>query len=641
MSPSLTNRVLGSAHPSSRETAGRLWTRLPPIWKTLIPALAALLLVLLPANLYINSRFRDSLLNLIRARHNTVLTEAGGAIEALLRTQLTALSTLATDPSLTACAESGCTSEEAQTFFLSAIRARPFTADNELIELGLLTPDGDQKAYAARALNGQYSTGADGSFTLDPRLLEQAEGSDGYVMALARDTRISPTESYQQPALRLILPIRRDDQQLGYLSSLIGMDSFLTRTLVYSTDYDLTLLDTYDCPIAGSVIPRETLYRTWRGDPTRTCESGAAVQVWDVVTQVYDGQLTSTRVLPGALVASGQIWTLVITQPVETAFAEADQLARVLAGAHLLVAVVMVGLLLGADQAQARARALDQSRRAANARDSRFNPYNFTAPVEDPRRFVGRGQALASAIGIGVLGGNDLLVTGEPAIGKTSLLKQILQRIKQEQIPDPTNVYLGVLIDLRSVSESALYGVIISSILSELPRHHPSLELRYNGRSVAYGVMSFREDLNEIAAMQLRPGIGLRIILMFDDAENWIQSYSDSVRQTLFDVLSDIGGRVNVILSSSQLKPDQVSSQIQHLPLEPLAAIDIRRVILEPITGIYPVRPDALQLLIENSRGRPARAQKLSYFSVRLMLEQDSNAITHDHVVRAIASIGE
>src|SRR5258706_3212855 len=103
-------------HPTLSESATRLWNSLPLLWKMLLPAVGALLIVLLPANLYISQRFFGITTDNLRSQHRAYLADLGNTFDEFINRYSLFLLTLANDDRVKACAANGCTNE-AQAIF--------------------------------------------------------------------------------------------------------------------------------------------------------------------------------------------------------------------------------------------------------------------------------------------------------------------------------------------------------------------------------------------------------------------------------------------------------------------------------------------------------------------------------------------
>ena len=483
------------SHPTLLETTSRLWNNLPSLWKVLIPTLGALLIVLLPANLLISSRFYAITTENLGNQHRALLAEIGNAFDDLISRHTLYLVTLASSEKIMACAPTGC-GQDARAVFEPELAAKIREPGAYYTEIGFIDNSGKQTARAVRGTGNTVTSPGDlPQFNADPSALSKADSGQVYVFPITRDLRLSVVESYQQPVVRLAVPVDVAGDRKGYVTTVIGLDDFFAQNFVFSDQHQLLLLDTENCLLASSEEARRAeLYKTWSGDAGRTCYKDLPLENWDSTVQRYNDTILSTRVIHGALSNSGQTWTLVIQQPNTLAYAQANALRSLLLGAHVITMVLVALLIAGADRATARLIRAAQSRQIEHARDTQFNPYIVNSPIDDPRKFFGRTLPMVQALGAGVMGGEHVLIVGERGIGKTSLLRQIERRLRDQRVPDPSYWYWPVALSAQGIPADAFYETLIAHILRDIPDHQTRADLHYHKRPTNYGIAEFREE---------------------------------------------------------------------------------------------------------------------------------------------------
>src|SRR5262245_51437742 len=108
--------VTADAHPTVLESATRIWNGLPSLWKVLIPAIGALLIVLVPASIIIISNIYAVTTDNLRAQHDAILEEISMNFEDLLNAQTSYLADFAGSDAVKACAPTGCTAQARDVF---------------------------------------------------------------------------------------------------------------------------------------------------------------------------------------------------------------------------------------------------------------------------------------------------------------------------------------------------------------------------------------------------------------------------------------------------------------------------------------------------------------------------------------------
>jgi GTPase SAR1 family protein len=621
-----------TTYPTLTETAVRLWGRLPTLWRTLLPALTAVILALLPATLIITSRFYTITRDNLQADHRATLAEIGGAFDRLINAQTFALVTLANSDAVRACATSDCTD-----VFRDELAALISNPDTYYVELGFINVGGVQTARASRGIGGMIQTSTGELFSADPDQLFNTQPGQAYIFSVSRDERLSPDDPYQQPVIRFAVPVTAGGERVGYVTSVIGVDDFFTLNFVPTENRTLYLLDTDQCLLATSNdTQRSELYKTWTRAADQVCRNDLPLQEWDVFVQESGSSIISTRVIHGALSTSGQTWTIVVEEPAALAYEQVNAMNTLVIGANAVTLSIVTALIFAGDRATRRLMSSDKLRLVTHARDSRFNPYIVGAPIDDPRNFYGRTDALAQVIGMGVMGGSDVLIVGEPGTGKTSLLRQIERRLRDRQQSDPTYWYLPVLFDVQGVPQVDFYRVLMGRILKEFPNHAGETDLLYDSHQDAlYGIDAFKTDVIELIELPNNHGRQTRLVLCIDNVSAWYEpgsEYDSAFRITFRQMFTDIGTTLTLIATSTFKPIDRFAQELSIVQLTPLDRAESERMIRQPIADYYPISDEAVSRVLELSAALPLEIARLMRFTVQSMLEQDAPHISETNV---------
>ncbi len=634
--------MTAESHPTVAETASRLWNNLPSLWKVLIPALAALLIVLLPANLLISSRFYAITTDNLRADHQARLAEIGTAFDDLINKQTFYLTGLANSEKIKACAPIAC-ANEGRSLFVPELTTQLREPSIYAIEIGFIDPNGQETARAIRGSGNVVVTpGETPLFRTNPAPLQKVDAGQPYVFPIQRDTRLSAVEAYQQPVLRMAVPVTVDSDRAGYVTSVLGLDDFFAQHFVYADQRQTFLLDTDRCLVASSDPARRAdLYKTWRGDPARTCYADLQLEDWDTTVQRYKDTILSTKVIHGALSTSGQTWTIVVQQPSAEAYGQANTLQTLLMGAHLFTIGLVALLIAGADRATKRLLQAAQHRSAEHARNIRFNPYTVGTPIEEPQKFFGRTGALARVIGAGVMGGDDVVITGERGIGKTSLLRQVERRLRDRRVSDPAYWYWPVSLSVQGVPADQFYMTLMDQILRDVPDHPTRTNLRYHTRPTHYGVDDFREDINEVLALPdpAVEGRQTRMVLCLDNVHVWFSGapgYDQAFINAFLDMLSDVGNLLKLIAVGTHIPPNAFGAMVTFIWLGPLEPHEAEQLIRRPTADYYTFTDDAIHAIQTYSDRLPMEVQRLARHAVQVMFEQDAESVGIVQVERAL-----
>lgn len=634
-----------STTPTLSETVARLWNRLPSLVQALLPVLTALLIVLVPANFLISSRFYQITTENVGAQHQAVLADIGGQFERYFTARGVYLSDFARRDEIVACAPAGCTDSR---LFAEELAVRLRDPDVYTLEIGFINLNGRETGRALRGSGGIIAAPGDlPLFEVDSPTLARLQAlqiGQTYIFPVARDPRISPGEAYQQPMIRFAASVRSADGQIsGYVTAAYGMDDFFAQQFVPAEGRVVFLLDTERCLLATSDTARRAeTYNTWSGAPNRTCYRDLPIQGWDVSAQRYRDSsgdtLFSTRALNTGLITSEQAWTIVVQQNAALVYEQANALQTLLTGAHLLTIIMVVVVIVGADQAAKRLANVGQIRLAAHAREMRYNPYIYREPVDDPGLFFGRKVALANVIGMGVMGGEDVLIVGEPGSGKTSLLRQIERRLRDQRVPDPTYWYWSVALNAQGITQGRFYSALMERILRDVEDHPARTDLRYHryaaGEGAGYGPQDFHEDVNELIELPNAGGRQTRLVLLIDNLDAWID-YTPAWRTAFLEMVTHVGTYLTLIGTCTPAVEPLFADWLSVVRIGALDREEAIRLIREPVAKYYQFTDEAVEYILDKSRQMPNMLQHLAHDAVRVMLEQEGMAVTRAHAERA------
>ncbi|MEP7289510.1 MAG: cache domain-containing protein [Chloroflexota bacterium] len=636
-----------SASPTLVETTTRFWNSLPSLWKALLPAVSALLIVLVPANLLIGSRIYAVTTDNLRAQQTAILADLGSTFEEFLNQQSASLISFAASDKVQTCATTGC-ADQAHDVFGTELQRELQDPNGYYVEIGFIDNSGNEITRAVRGSGNAVNIDKP-TFSTDPAALHDLTAINNtqvYVFPISRDPRYAASESYQSPAVRLAAPIIVNGQHQGYATAVLNLDDFFAQNFVFSDQQETFLLDSNGCLLASSDGSRRAeMYRTWSSDPGRTCYTDLQLQNWDTTVQRYHDNVLSTKPLHGILSNSGQTWTLVVQQPAATAYAQANALQALLTVVHLITIVFVAALIIAADRATGRLLRSVQARSEAHARDIRFNPYIIEGALvdSDARLFFGRIAALARVIGAGVIGGDDVLIEGNRHVGKTSLLRQVERRLRERRVSDPTYWYWPVSLNLQGIPAQTFYATLMEHILRDVEDHQTRTDLRYHVHPERYQAEDFREDISEVLDLPNIAGRQTRMVLCLDNIHVWFNGnstspsgYDQAFVETFRNVLTAVGNQLKLIATGTHLPPDAFGATVSIVTLGPLDSGEAQNLILQPVKEYYKFKDEAENLILTYSDQLPMEIQRLSRYAVQTMLEQDAASITAVHVERAL-----
>jgi len=297
--------------------------------------------------------------------------------------------------------------------------------------------------------------------------------------------------------------------------------------------------------------------------------------------------------------------------------------------------------------------------RARQAVRRGFNPYICGPPIHDEGMFFGREDILREILQI--IHNNNIIIYGERRIGKTTLLYQLARRLKK--LEDPDYAFFPAFINLQGIPQDRLFLLLAQSVAQEVEDEVGSLGLvcRSRGREGAspsppgldwrpprtgYNNFDFQEDLAVIMqALQATTSKDARLILLVDEADV-ISTYDHTVQEQLRGALmSSVARQVKVVLAGTYISKEWhlqsspwynlFSREIMLLPFD---VEEVKRLIQQPVQGIYRYDQEAIRRIIAYSDRKPFEAQKLCLHAVRETLGRKRRHITTSEVEGALKS---
>jgi ligand-binding sensor domain-containing protein/Cdc6-like AAA superfamily ATPase len=297
--------------------------------------------------------------------------------------------------------------------------------------------------------------------------------------------------------------------------------------------------------------------------------------------------------------------------------------------------------------------------RARKAIRRDFNPYICGPPVYDEGMFFGRENMVREVLQI--VHNNNVIIYGERRIGKTTLLYQLGQRLKK--LEDPDYAFFPAFVNLQGIPQDRLFLLLAQGVAQDLEEKIGSLALicRSGGRGRAsssapgldwrpvktgYSNLDFQEDLAAIVeALQRTTTKDARLILLLDEADV-ISTHDQIVQEQLRGVLmSSAARKVKVVLAGTYISKEwhlQSSPWYnlfsREIMLPPLDEGGIRRLIEQPVQGVYHYDNEAIRRIIVYSDRKPFEAQKLCLHAVKEVVEQGKRHVSASEVQAALKS---
>jgi len=300
-------------------------------------------------------------------------------------------------------------------------------------------------------------------------------------------------------------------------------------------------------------------------------------------------------------------------------------------------AVPLIGGLGGLAAAVALGTMVRTRVRRARALRRGFNPYEAGRPILDPRRFFGREELIAHILN--TIHQNDVLIHGERRIGKTSLLRQLEHRLRA--MDDPDYRFIPVYADIEGVSQVEFFHTLMEETATACREAGYALPaLRFaDGGAAEYDYRDLMHDLQSLLdALQAASPRTVRLILLLDEVDV-MNGYDQLVQQQFRRILmKKFARQIGIVASGVHVfrewsrEESPFRNLFVEIHLDPLEEQEARRLVTEPVNGIYDYDSEAVDLILRYSERKPWRIQRLCLEVVNRLLAERRTRVTGQDV---------
>lgn len=280
-----------------------------------------------------------------------------------------------------------------------------------------------------------------------------------------------------------------------------------------------------------------------------------------------------------------------------------------------------------------------------------FIPYDVGPLITVPDRYIGRRHVLDTILG--KIDNNSFYIYGEKRIGKTSLLLQLKQLLKQRNLigaaaaaPQTAGrTYLPVFRNIQDLPQAQFWLYLVRSIAAEVA-YAPPILAAHTGLEASYDDFDAESDLECLIA-HLRTGDDPRqpcIVLLLDEVDT-LQRYDPAIRQRFRAFCQHVQRHVRVVLAGV-LPPHAETGEtspwyniFERITLGPLAQADILHLIRTYNHNPYSYTTEAEQAILQAGDGKPFDTQWLCSEAVKAMLATRRSRVTLADVTHAIQVI--
>ena len=307
--------------------------------------------------------------------------------------------------------------------------------------------------------------------------------------------------------------------------------------------------------------------------------------------------------------------------------------------------LILFGMLAVAGFGFVSFEIVQHRRRVGEAVSRGFNPYISGEPVRREDMFFGRHELLQRIVS--TLHNNSIMIHGERRIGKTTLLYQLANTLRQ--IDDRDYWFVALYIDLEGTTEETFFHLLSEEIahhvhmLDGLDAHSLAALDTLHYHSVfaeAYSDREFSRDLRQIIAVleaygaSYRPGKQLRLILLLDEMDT-VSQFNHLIQQQLRRIfMREFAVSLGAVVAGIEISKDweRIESpwfnMFNEIAIQPFTRQESIQLLVEPVRGYYIFEPDALDFILEQSGGRPYRLQQYGLEAVNEMLRRKRRRIT-------------
>ena len=284
-------------------------------------------------------------------------------------------------------------------------------------------------------------------------------------------------------------------------------------------------------------------------------------------------------------------------------------------------------------------------RRRKRARLLHFNPYIAGSPVRTGGMFFGR-DALIRRIQ-GLVHKNSFMIHGTRRIGKTSLLLQLQKNLKE--IDSQDYLFYPVFIDLQGVTEPELFHFMMHELLAQASSWPlDAAELSFSETNQGYLSRHFSRDMRHVInGLQEGESRHVMVVLLVDEVDV-LNEFGEKTNQKLRGIfMKDYAEHLTCVMAGIHLKKEWESSGspwynfFEEIPVNAIEESSARKLILEPVRGIFKYQPAAVDLIFNATGGHPYLIQKVCVSLIGEKLNANRFRITRPDVETVLKKMNE
>jgi hypothetical protein len=280
------------------------------------------------------------------------------------------------------------------------------------------------------------------------------------------------------------------------------------------------------------------------------------------------------------------------------------------------------------------ARAIGKSLvRRFRASLDRWREAHVRGPLECDRGvFVGREQLIARVLS--TIHNNSILLTGDPGVGRTSILRELERRLRT--IDDPDYRFFPVYIDLESTPEERLFATAGDSVLREVGRLCPgSVRDDRASRGPGYDHRDLAGDLRRtVRALGTTSSKMVRLVLLIDGIDE-VDRYQQRTTQRLRGLfMARVAENLVMVASGCEISREWEREGspwynfFEELPLTGLCREDVERLVNSLFGRRVKLDEGVVERITGKTGGNPALIHSYCRALLRRSLSKNRRVLT-------------
>lgn len=232
----------------------------------------------------------------------------------------------------------------------------------------------------------------------------------------------------------------------------------------------------------------------------------------------------------------------------------------------------------------------------------RFNPYRDDILLDD-EKISGRSELLQKIID-GLYNGDNIMLSGERRIGKTTLLRRLEKILKKPFIP--------IYIDVVGIPEEQFLEAVMREIVKNRHINQDELELQIKQDGAEYNSINFREDFKKILSqVQKLYDENAALVLLLDEIDVMVnyKVVPATLRELLTTIfrgqLRMVGAGRNVTQIDQESPVSPLWNVFRFFNIPPLSDEEAKSLIKEPARQYIDYSDEAVEDIITYSGSRP------------------------------------